>query len=37
MQHPDNMSGLIVDRYHGWLQGRADVGTQWEQEHPPVR
>ena len=37
LQHPDDMSGLILDRYRGWLQGRTDVGTQWEQEHPPLR
>jgi hypothetical protein len=37
IRHPDHMSGLILDRYQGWLQGRADAGTQWEREHPPLR
>ena len=29
--HPDNMSGIILDYYHDWLNGKKDTWKEWEQ------
>jgi hypothetical protein len=30
VSHPDNMSGIILDHYHDWLNGRQDAWKAWE-------
>ena len=31
--HPDSMSGIILDYYHDWLNGKTETWKDWEKEN----
>lgn len=37
VDHPDSMSGIILDYYHDWLNGKPETWKDWEKEHPVLK
>lgn len=34
IDHPDSMSGIILEHYHDWLNGRKETWKEWERAQP---